>query len=54
MKNKHGGRRKGAGRKPASYKTVTISFRVKEEIAKELKIYIKDKILSLSDKKAPT
>lgn len=31
MKPKQGGKRKGAGRKPAPYKTVTVSFRVKEQ-----------------------
>lgn len=41
---KKGGKRKGAGRKPASYKTTTISFRVRVEWVTELKQLINDRI----------
>lgn len=43
-----GGKRKGAGRKPAPYKTKTISFRIKIEWENEIKQMVKDKILQLS------
>ena len=36
-----GGKRKGAGRKPALFKTKTISFRVRVDLADELKNSIK-------------
>lgn len=39
--NNHGGKRKGAGRKPALYKTKTISFRVRLDLADELRTAIK-------------
>lgn len=41
---KPGGKRYGAGRKPAPYKTVIIAFRVKEEWADEIKEIVKTKI----------
>lgn len=41
---KPGGKRCGAGRKPAPYKTVIISFRVREECAAEIKEIVKTKI----------
>jgi hypothetical protein len=44
-----GGKRKGAGRKPAPYKTKTISIRVREEWAEEVKQAAKDKIRQLTD-----
>ena len=47
MENR-GGKRKGAGRKPAPYKTVTIAFRVREEWAKEIKALVKQKLSELS------
>jgi len=42
-----GGKRKGAGRKPAPYKTKTIAFRVRVEWADEIKAMVKDKIQDL-------
>jgi len=39
-----GGKRKGAGRKPASYQTTTISFRVRVEWVDEIKQMVKDKV----------
>lgn len=44
-----GGKRNGAGRKPAPYKTKTISIRVREEWAEEVKQAAKDKIRQLTD-----
>ncbi len=44
-----GGKRKGAGRKPAPYKTKTISFRIRVEWEKEIKETVKAKILALSE-----
>lgn len=37
-----GGKRKGSGRKPASYKTKTISFRVRVEFVEQIKKIVKD------------
>lgn len=48
---KKGGKRKGAGRKPASYKTTTISIRVKVEWVEEIKDTIKTKINELRARK---
>lgn len=48
MAKKVGGKRKGAGRKPAPYKTKTIAFRVRVEWAEEVKQTVKDKIAHLS------
>lgn len=43
MKNKtKGGKRKGAGRKPAPYKTKTIAFRVRVEFVEAIKKNVKD------------
>lgn len=42
-----GGKRNGSGRKPAPYKTKTISIRVREEWAEEVKQAAKDKIKQL-------
>lgn len=39
-----GGKREGAGRKPASYKTITIAFRVRVEWVAELKQLINERI----------
>ena len=36
-----GGKRKGAGRKPAPYQTKTISFRVRVDLADDLRNSIK-------------
>ena len=44
MKNKketRGGKRTGAGRKPAPYQTKTISFRVRVDLADDLRNSIK-------------
>ncbi len=43
-----GGKRNGAGRKPAPYKTKTISIRVREEWAEEVKQAAKNKIRQLT------
>jgi hypothetical protein len=40
--DKRGGKRPGAGRKKAAYKTTTISFRVKIEQAEEIKKLVKE------------
>lgn len=45
---KQGGKRKGAGRKPAPYKTKTVSFRVRLEWEKEIRETVKAKILALT------
>jgi hypothetical protein len=45
---KQGGKRKGAGRKPAPYKTKTISFRIRLEWEKEIRKAVKARILELS------
>jgi hypothetical protein len=34
---KRGGKRENAGRKPYTYKTVQVSLRVREDVAKEFK-----------------
>jgi hypothetical protein len=49
VKKLKGGKRNGAGRKPAPYKTKTISIRVREEWAEEVKQAAKDKIRQLTD-----
>lgn len=43
-----GGKRKGAGRKPAPYKTKTIAFRVRLEWVEVIKSTVKDKVSELS------
>jgi hypothetical protein len=45
---KQGGKRKGAGRKPASYKTKTIAFRIRLEWEKEIRETVKAKITALT------
>ena len=42
---KRGGKRKGAGRKKADYKTKTISFRVRVELAEPIKKIVKNYVL---------
>jgi hypothetical protein len=37
-----GGKRKGAGRKPAPYETKTIAFRVRVELVEPIKKLVKD------------
>jgi hypothetical protein len=37
-----GGKRKGAGRKPAPYETKTIAFRVRVELVEPIKKMVKD------------
>lgn len=44
IKKTSGGKRIGAGRKPAPYKTKTISFRVRIEIAEAVKEVVKQYI----------
>ncbi len=44
MSNTHGGHRKGAGRKPAPYSTIVISFRVREDWAEVIKAVVKSTI----------
>jgi hypothetical protein len=46
--NKQGGKRKGSGRKPAPYKTKTISFRVREEWIAVIKQTVQRKIQELN------
>jgi len=46
-KNK-GGKRKGAGRKPAPYQTKTFAFRVRVEWLETVKATVKAKIAELS------
>jgi len=46
--SKVGGKRKGAGRKPALYKTKTIAFRVRVELAEVIKSIVKAKVSELS------
>jgi hypothetical protein len=48
---KKGGKREGAGRKPASYKTTTIAFRVRVEWAEQIKTTVKNAINELRNKK---
>jgi|GEM_PF-3008000 hypothetical protein len=43
-----GGKRKGAGRKPAPYKTKTIAFRVRVEWIEVIKSTVKAKVAELS------
>ena len=47
VKNK-GGKRKGAGRKPAPYQTKTIAFRVRLEWVEVIKSMVKSKVAELS------
>jgi len=46
---KQGGKRKGAGRKPAPYKTKTLSFRIRVEWEKEIRETVKAKIVALTE-----
>jgi hypothetical protein len=48
-KETRGGKREGAGRKPAQYKTKTLSFRVKLEILEKVKIAIKKQINQINN-----
>lgn len=43
MEYKKGGKRKGAGRKPAPYKTTVLTFRVRVNHADEIKMLVKNK-----------
>ena len=43
-----GGKRKGAGRKPAPYQTKTIAFRVRVEWIEVIKSTVKAKVAELS------
>lgn len=45
---KQGGRRKGAGRKSATYQTKTIAFRVRLEWIEVIKSLVKSKVEELS------
>ena len=47
QQNQHGGKRKGAGRKPSPIKTETISFRVNTNQKDQIKDYIKKYIKGL-------
>jgi hypothetical protein len=44
---KQGGKRKGAGRKSASYKTKTIAFRVRAEWIEHIKQIVKNEVEKL-------
>ena len=46
--DKQGGKRKGAGRKPALYQTKTIAFRVRVEWSEVIKSTVKAKVAELS------
>ena len=48
MKKMQGGKRKGAGRKPAFYQTKTIAFRVRLEWVEAIKSTVKGKVAELS------
>lgn len=48
MAKKVGGKRKGAGRKPVSYKTTTIAFRVRDEWSDLVKSEVKAMVAELS------
>lgn len=50
----HGGRRKGAGRKPALYSTKVVSFRVRHEWVEEIKKAVQNKIEDLLREKNKT
>jgi hypothetical protein len=45
-----GGKRVGSGRKKSPYKTTTISFRVREEWAKQLTELVKGRVAELKEK----
>lgn len=47
-----GGKRKGAGRKPAPYQTKTIAFRVRLEFVEVIKSMVKSKVAELSQNRA--
>jgi hypothetical protein len=46
--NNKGGKRKGAGRKPAPYQTKTIAFRIRVEWVEVIKSTVKAKVKELS------
>jgi hypothetical protein len=46
LENKKGGARVGAGRKKKDYSTQTVSFRVRVEIAEDIKLLVKEFIAS--------
>lgn len=48
MKKNRGGKRNGAGRKPAPYQTKTIAFRVRVEWIEAIKSTVKAKVADLS------
>jgi len=48
LEAKQGGKRKGAGRKPAPYQTKTIAFRVRVEWVEVIKTTVKTKVAELS------
>lgn len=47
-----GGKRQGAGRKPAPYQTKTIAFRVRVEWEEAIKSIIKSKVAELSQNRS--
>jgi hypothetical protein len=49
IKLNRGGKRKGAGRNPAPYKTTTIAFRVRVEWIDEIKRMVKKKVEQLKE-----
>lgn len=49
--NTKGGKRKGAGRKPAPYQTKTIAFRVRVEWEETIRATVKAKIAQLKKRK---
>jgi len=47
MQQNKGGKRTGAGRKPAPYKTKTIAFRVRVEWAEHIRNVVKQELIKL-------
>lgn len=52
MQNKQGGKRAGAGRKPAPYKTVTVSFRIRDEesLIEKIKLIVANEVIDYNRK----
>lgn len=48
-KESRGGRRPGAGRKPSSVETVSLSFRIPIDTRAELNAFLKERGLSMAD-----
>lgn len=48
-KSNHGGKRPNAGRKPSTYKTTTVSCRIRVEWADEMRKFIAEKKRELEE-----